>query len=448
MTGRRIVVLAVLQVCAACGDDLQRGDELVTAVSGSRLAVQKYRYDDGTELAVAGEFYDTELHVRCRPQAWPDGDVRCVPIVDDAVYADAACTALVGLGRTIARPAYFLAYDNRASGAVPVRVFRAGGAATAITQSYAIADGACVGPTPVPTDLMRFFEVGDELDGSALIAFRGGELGDGRLGLQLRETDDGLRVPIGLRDRALDIACTPRLQGNGGVACEPIDAFPAAYFSDPACNEPALAVAATAIPTIARLVEPSGCARYYRVGRELSPPIYRRDGNACAVVAPLEGRLFSADTAIELPALERSREVVRGRRLQRVVLDHDGLRFLDERLFDTATGAECTARAVRDGIRCLPATVASIGLFTEGCTTLVRVAELPQHMCERVAFATTNRPFQLFDIGDPVAGTLYRRDAGMCRPYTGPPGTELRSLGPPLDLASFMAGIYFGERSP
>lgn len=441
--------LAAVLACAACGDDLHRGGDLVTAVSGSRLAVQKYRYDDGTELAVASEFYDIELHVRCRPQTWSDGAVRCVPIVDDTVYVDPGCTALVGLGRTIARPTHFLAYDNRAAGPVAVRVFRSGAAAAAITAAYAIADGACVGPTAVPMDITRFYEIGDELDGSALVALHAGELGDGRLALQLRETDDGLRVPIGLRDRALDAACAPRPRADGNVACEPIDAVPVTYFSDPACNEPVVAVDAPTIPTIARAIEPSGCARYYSVGRELSPPIYRRDGEACsAVVAPVEGRLFAASAAIELPALARSRERVADRRLQRVILDHDGLRFLDDRLFDTAMGADCTARAFRDGIRCLPASVVSIGVFTEGCAAPVRVAELPRNMCERVAFATTNRPLQLHDIGEPIAGPMFRRDGDACRPYTGPVGTELRSLGPALDPTAFEGGIYFGERAP
>lgn len=441
--------LAVALACAACGDDLRGGGDLVTAVSGSRLAVQKYRYDDGTELAVANEFYDIQLHARCRPQTWVDGAVRCVPIVDDAVYVDAECTALVGLGRTIARPTHFLAYDNRSTGAVAVRVFRAGGAAAAVAQSYAIADGACVGPTPVPMDIARFYEIGDELDGSALVAFRAGELGDGRLALQLRETDDGLRAPIGVRDRALDVACAPHPRSDGGVACEPIDAFPVTYFSDPGCNEPVVAVNAPTIPTIARVIETTGCARYYSVGRELSSPVYRRDGEACSpVVAPVEGRLFAASAPIELPAMTRSRERAGDRRLQRVILDHDGLRFLDDRLFDTAMDADCTARNFRDGIRCLPASVASIGVFTEGCAAVVRVAELPRNMCERISFASTNRPFQLHDIGDPVAGPMYRRDGDACRPYTGPAGTELRSLGPALDLTAFAGGIYFGERSP
>jgi hypothetical protein len=219
------------------------------------------------------------------------------------------------------------------------------------------------------------------------------------------------------------------------------------YFSDPACSVPAIAVGAT-VPAIASVVEPSGCARYYRVGHELSPPVYRRDGAACTAVAALDGRVFSVDAPLELPALVRSPEAVGGRRLQRVVLGHDDLRFLDDRLLDTQTGVPCSPRTLRDDIRCLPTSVVSIGLFTDACTTAVRVAELPRRMCEPIAFATTNRPFQLHDLTDPPPGPLFRRDADACRPYTAPEGTEPRGLGPPLDLTTFVGGVYFGERSP
>ena len=104
--------VALVVACAACGDNLPAGPELIIAVSGTRLAVQKYRYDDGTELAVGNELYDTELHARCRSQRWIDDTVRCVPVVDEAVYSDAACTELVGLGRTIEKPTHFVAYDQ------------------------------------------------------------------------------------------------------------------------------------------------------------------------------------------------------------------------------------------------------------------------------------------------------------------------------------------------
>ena len=126
MTARWLAIAGA--VCAAgpaCGDNSPAGAELITAVSGTRLAVQKYRYDDGTELAVGNEFYDTELHARCRAQRWIDDTVLCVPIVDEAVYSDAACTELVGLGRTVDRPTLFLAYDHRAGVTIAARLFRA-----------------------------------------------------------------------------------------------------------------------------------------------------------------------------------------------------------------------------------------------------------------------------------------------------------------------------------
>ena len=168
----------------------------------------------------------------------------------------------------------------------------------------------------------------------------------------------------------------------------------ASYFGDPACHEPVVAVGATVPPAIARLVEPSGCASYHRVGPELSVPLYSRAGDTCTpVAAPVDGRLFPLAAPIALPVLGRSLEAIPGRRLQRIILDHDGLRFLDDRLFDTATGADCGRRTLRDGVRCLPTTIASTTLFLEGCAVPVRVVEVPQDTCERLAFATSNRPF-------------------------------------------------------
>jgi hypothetical protein len=439
--------LVVVLACAACGDNLHR-DDLFTAVSGSRLVLQKYRFDDGTEQAVASEFYDTQVHARCTPQPGADGAVRCVPVADDVGYVDPACTIPVGLGRTIEQPTHFIVYDTLPAGRVVSRVFRAGAATTPIAQYYGIAGGACVGPVAVPPELVSFFEVGDELDIDTLVAFHEDELGDGRIGVQIRTTDDGLRAPFGLRDRALDVPCVPRLQGDGSVGCEPSNAAVASYFGDPACHEPVVAAGPTASPAIARVVEPSGCASYHHVGPELSVPLYLRAGDTCTpVAAPVDNRLFPLAAPIELPVLGRSLEAIPGRRLQRIILDHDGLRFLDDRLFDTATGADCGRRTLRDGVRCLPTTIASTTLFLAGCAEQVRVAEVPQHTCTPLAYATSNRPFQIREIGDPVSSALFRLDGDACQPYTSAPGTELRALGPPLDLTTFESAIYFGERS-
>jgi len=448
---RRIAVLAGaawLGCVAGCGDNRHPAD-LFTAVSGTRLALQKYRYDDGTEQAVATEFFDTANHTRCTPQAWPDGALRCVPVADDAVYVDPACTMAIGLGRTIAKPSYFIRYDVSQTGRAPAQLFRAGGSTAAISQYYERGGDACQGPIAVPADVRTSFELGDELDGGALVALHDDdELGDSVLGLRLRTTDDGLRVPLGLRDRALDVACVPRRQGDGSVGCEPSGAAPAAYFRDPGCSEPV--VAAAAPPAIALVIEPSSCASYRGVGREVAPPVYRRDGDACsAVAAPADGRLFAVAAPIELPALGRALEIVPGRRLERIILDHDALRFVQDRLFDTETGAECERRAFRDATRCIPASaIPAITLFMAGCTVQVRVAEIPQRTCQPQAFATTARPFQLHAVGEPTTEPLFALVGDACTPYASPAGLALHTLGPALDPASFMAAIYYGERSP
>jgi hypothetical protein len=461
----RVAALAAAAGLAAlggCGDDLHpTGEGAFTARSGARLALQKYRYDDGTELAVSTEFYDTGLHTRCAPQPWSDGAVRCVPAADDAEYTDAACTMRIGLARNIARPSYFVAPDTAAGGALATRVFRAGAATPAIPQYYTLTGGVCTGPITVPSTLTSFFAVGDELDGSALVAFHDTEIAAGRIGLVIRETEDGMRVATGLHDRQLGATCAATREADGSVACEPAGAPAATLFGDPACNQPV--VAAAAAPAIARLAEPSGCASYHSVGAELLPPVYRRTGDVCSpTAAPAGGRMFSVGPTIDLPAIGRTLEASPGRRLRRVVLDLGvdpdagpaadpdaaRLRIYDDRLFDTVLGADCRPRSIRGAIRCLPVAITTATVvFTAGCTSAVLVAEVPQHACEPPAYATSNRPLTIRPVGDPAPGPLFRLDGTTCTPYAGAPGNELRALGPPVDPTTFLGAIYYGERS-
>jgi hypothetical protein len=185
------------------------------------------------------------------------------------------------------------------------------------------------------------------------------------------------------------------------------------------------------------------------VGPEVSAPVYRRDGDACTPAdASMLGRLFAVGEPIELPVLDRSFEADPGRRLQRVILGHGALHVPDDRLFDTALGLDCKPRALRDTFRCLPASaVAATTLFSDGgCTAQVRVAELSAHTCERPAFATGARPFQVRAIGEIASSPVFHLDGGTCQPYAGAPGNELRALGAPIDLTTFPSAIYFGAR--
>jgi hypothetical protein len=70
----------------------------------------------------------------------------------------------------------------------------------------------------------------------------------------------------------------------------------------------------------------------------------------------------------------------------------------------------------------------------------------PAHPCERPAFATGARPFQVRAVGEIASIALFSLDGGTCQPCAGTPGHELGALGPPIDLTNFPSAIYFGER--
>lgn len=449
------LALAILPALAACGDGVHR-EEMFEATSGARLALQYLRFDDDTELPTADELYDRELHVRCAPERWADGELRCVPLVDDAVYTDAACTMLAGRARTIEEPALFLAYARIGGAVRPARLFRADAPIEPIAEHYELHDGACTGPFPSPAEPIAYFATGAEFDGAGLVPLRDGEAGGGRLGLRVFEGDDGARLLIGLVDRDLGAACSPARGAAGEVVCAPAGAAPAGYFRDPACREPVAAVAEDApAPAIAATVEPSGCTGYRAITGELPPgaPIYRfagAAGAACvATPAPDDSRLYVTGAALALAPIARALEDAPGRRLRRVVLETGGLRFLDDRLFDTATRADCRRRQVGDVPRCLPeATAAARTLFAQGCGVPVPIAEVARPACEPIAFATAfpDGGFEIRALGDRPPGALFQQVSGQCLPYTAPAEVSIHALGPPIDPAAFPGAILFGAR--
>jgi len=443
------LAIALALGLGACGDN-RHIDDLFEPVSGSRLKLEWHLYEDGTRQAETAAFYDLDVHARCTPQRWIDDVIRCVPIAEDAIYLDPTCESLVGRAQTIEKPTHFIAHDTVAGTTLPARLFRAGPTTTPVTQRYELRDGECVGPFSTPSDL-TYYQLVAEIAGWDLIALRDDEVGAGRLALAYRATDDGLRVPSGLRDRDLDLPCTPTPGAGGGFRCAPTEAATPSTFRDPACEQAVITVPdGAAVPTIAMLADPSGCARYHAVGGEVTGPLYRRDGEACTRVTPTPPpRQFPVAAELELPILERTIEDTPGRRLQRIILGDDELRFVDDRLHDTATRADCLRRSSGEVTRCLPAVIASATrLRPRSCAVEVLVAEIPQHTCERIGFATaiTEEQPTIHAIGDRAADTLYQLTGGGCLPYPGAPGNELRTLGPPIAPETFPAAVRYGER--
>jgi hypothetical protein len=451
---RRLATVGWITAVAACGDNIP-GDGVLASVSGGRLALQVYGYDDGTRQVDPVELYDLHLHTKCTAQLWADGWTRCVPEADDAVFVDAACTMVVGRGFAPEKPTVFIGYDVVDSQTVPARLYRAGMATAPAIEFYEKVDGACIGPFVGPSDI-TYYSVTDEVPATDIVPIYDDERGDGRIGVQLRISDDGVRQVTGLRDHALDAACTPARIDGGAIVCVPQDPAPApaTLFHDPACAEPVVAVfdviPPQPVPAIAAVSEPSGCTSYRAVGAEVTAPVYRRAGDACVPASVVSNqRLYSAAAPIDVAVLDRTVEAAPDRRLQRIVLGDGVSRFLDSRLFDTATRADCARVAVGDGYRCLPTPlVGAITLYAPGCGVPVPVVELPAQACEPARFAVASglAGLEVRAIGDPVASPLYWTGTGVCAPYAPATGSVIHALGPPIDPTAFVGATYYGER--
>ncbi|MEO7096748.1 MAG: hypothetical protein ABI175_26050 [Polyangiales bacterium] len=440
---------AILLGLVACGDDVRR-DPPAAPVSGTRLKLEWYFYGDGSREPNPDAFYDTLIHGRCTPRLWSDGEERCAPEADQAVYTNAACTELVGRADVITKPAFFLGFDQIDGERLPARLYYAGPVTTAPASIYERIDGQCAGPRFTPSDAM-YFELNGETQAAGVVALRDRDVtADDRLDMQLRETDDGLYLPLGLRDRTLDVACRAA-ERPGGAVCEPTFASGAFYFADPDCSVPALGIPLSQpAPAIATATDGDGCTAYHAVGEGL-PVLYARNGASCQPVptgAQLRGYALAAPIA--LAPIERTVVVDRAHRLQQIVIAAGTERLLDDRLYDTATRLDCRRAEFDDAVRCIPAaTIQATSLFAPGCTLQVPVAELPERTCTPIGFATTfsdDGVLQLRAIGDRPTTPLYSLFTGNCAPYVPPAGRVVRTVGPPIPTETFVGGHAAGER--
>lgn len=448
MNRAMVAMFSILPALATCGDDVRK-DQSAAPVSGSRLKLEWYFYGDGSREPNPEAFYDTLIHSRCTPRRWSDGEQRCAPAADEAVYTNAACDELVGRSDVISKPAFFLGYDQIAGERLPARLYYAGPMTTAPTQIYQRVDGVCVGPSFTPSDAM-YFELNGETQAQGVVALRDRDVdADDRLVLQLRETDDGLYLPLGLRDRTLDVACRAHNRTTGAV-CEPTGVATAFHYADPDCEVPALGVLLTQpAPPIAASADAEGCTELRPIGEGI-PLLYARVGASCQVVAGSQFRGYALGAPIALAAVERTVVKDRAHRLQQIVISAGSERLLDDRLYDTATRLDCRRATFDDAVRCVPdVTIQVTTLYAQGCTLPVLVAELPERSCTPIGFATSfsdEGVLQLRAIGERLATPLYSLFTGACAPYAAPQGKVVRTVGPPIPTETFVGGHAAGER--
>ncbi len=428
-----------------------QGREVYEALSGERLKLQFYLYEDGTRQLDTEAFYDARLHTRCTPQPWLGGVTRCVPDAGDTVYTDPTCTDELGRART-GDPSYFISHERLADKLVPVRLHRGPRTVEAPAAMFELRDGACVPADAQPDS--TYYALSGPIDWADVVEVGSTDVGDARIGLRVLTAADGLRAPIVFRDRDLDIECRPE-DGPDGATCAPLLAVPAAYFEDARCEEPVVVIAQDAeVPVIASVLGLDGCKRYFGIAGEISVARarYRLDRGACVRATIFLGeRSFALGAPLELASIGRTLEEAPTRRLQQFLVEAGELWTRDHALFDSAIRAACTRHKFGRVSRCLPAdAVAAVSRFTSArCSVEVRIAELPRTSCERSAFAiaSTEDTVDVHAIGAPHDGALYTRDAaGGCQLHAGSPLLAPHAVGPPIPLDSFLGAVVIGDR--
>jgi hypothetical protein len=432
---------------AACGDSLTR-DTVLEPTSGTRLKLEWYLFEDGTQQVEPRSFYDTEMHARCEPRTFVDGTTRCLPFADEALYIDATCENVVGRVTTPAdiEPTHFIGYDRVAGALLPARVYAATQPREPVTELYERIDGTCEGPFATATDL-TYYDLGVAYD---VLALHEGTVEGEQIAARLQLTDDGLRLPFELQDRARQAPCRPELRTDGSVVCAPTTAVLATLFADASCTTAVVAVdPSSPPPEAAARLGPSGCTTYHAVGAPYEGPRYEMRGERCTRLAADELLAFEVDAALDLPLLERTVEDEPRRRLQRITLTDGDFIVVDDRLYDSAIRTECRREVIAHNARCLPATTMPVlSRFQPGCTLELQIAEVPRHTCAPVTFATatTELGSELHAIGAPLAAPVFELADAQCRPYAARADHVLHALGPALGPDAFARGVRYGER--
>lgn len=446
--------MAILIAGASCGDDLPPPPGLVQ--SGARLAVAWHVLDDGGARVPAG-LVDRALAAPCAPEPWSDGATYCTPADTtgtEVVFLDDACAGPVG--QLLAGddgvppvPRYFVRhYEVGPAGARerrPSRLYRAG---TALldepTQVWVLDAGVCAGPrSPGVSGLpATYHALAEELTPARVVART--ELVTAALALDVLTGDDGLHLPVGWRDRALDVPCALDRDGAPGAAqCVPTEAPAASYFHDDACAEPVLAVERSgATPPFARYRDPAtGCTATRALGEETpAPPLFLQARGACeAVTAPTTERFHLLGAPLDLPAVTRTPAARTGRVVPLTITAGDEAPVLDDALLDTTLGTPCRIEptGAATGV-CAPITDVRIVTYfaDDACQVLVDLAAVPAPSCgpaPAYARAAADLPPAFHAIGAIAPGPIFHKTTGeRCEVFGGLPGVTLHAVGPAL----------------
>jgi hypothetical protein len=434
------LAVCITAALIGCGDNLGDPHE---GLSGSRIRIERYVFDDGTRLPITRSFHDAARDERCAPRTWSDGSTYCTPATSELAYRDGYCTMPVGRIATGTTPSYFVRYFRSSTKAWISHLYPAAGKLS-IPEYYSLADGAtCNGPFPGDAG-QSFYELGGELSSADFVRIRRVQpAGEARLGVVRETSDDGLDVAVAIRDRTLGTECMFADHHNASkVACAPAGGVATAYFHDGQCSE--LAVSSAESPDVI-VSDREGCASYFSAGVEVTgDPLYVPAGAACIeVAAPGGQRQFLLGAPLSLAVIDR--ELRPSARISRIDLVAGSSHMFDELVFDTALGADCLPEAGH----CRPATNSKVlSYFSDAqCVVPLELAFVPNGSCDPTApFARTDRG-DIHELRAPYQATIYEISTGdRCVPFIPPPRMAAYAIDPALSFESFAATMIVADR--
>lgn len=338
--------------------------------SGSRIQARYLRAAGMPDVFYG--FYDAQLGVACDFLTASDGLLRCLPRQASLSvfigYADAACERRVVDGPAACDGAGYLRRMDACGERTAVHRLAAPAATTPVYRGGAgdcVASGETLQPAP------GLLVAGAALEPAVFVAGTRATLpGACRSALQVVETADGARGPIGLGDVAHELDCrVPSGQPGQGAACAPARLAYATpnLFSDAACTAPAEYASWSRGPDCAppELLSGDDAADYYAVAGVAADPVF--GGNPCepARDKPWVGTLFSRGAPVIADAFAQFDVALAGTgRLRAYRVDEAGVRLLtrahllpDAGFYDSQRDAGCTVFRFDDGThRCVVTT--------------------------------------------------------------------------------------------
>ncbi len=437
---------------AACGDNIVDVDG---ARSGSRLKLRWFEPEDGVRqweatpgttirdghLANTEVFYDEQLHLMCSAELWADGTTRCTPpleLTDLKLFGDPGCTFQISQ-----HPDQFGFLGELDYQCGQLRIARA----YPVTRTMKFGtiyrhdlDGAC---RPAASEDRELGVLGDPVSPSTFATIvTSTSHDDERVQIRYHESDDGMRLPIGLQDELLGPAVLRQMYA---IPDRPAQEW---FWTDADCSgESVVRVEAGCPAPVSAYWWPDEVGRYSRVAERVTPSTVYREGPTGCTAEPhedsdyyriIEERLPLADM-VTVPDEDPDRRI-------RVVAASTGTRRARTGvLLDTRFG-DCAFYKFPDGaFRCAPLSEGAFhhsGMFSDAaCQVPIDVASTGflyrgyQPSTLLLDELASSSGVEIRDISERYRGPIYNLQE-QCMPFDF--GSDWRRVGRVVDWSELV----------